>query len=101
MMDVALLKQALPKNLQGNATQELVDKINNIVSDPEAADIVKENFISYSKVLSEGKFKTEDYLSAVVYVSYKLMGYNNQDAYARAFPDRWKRHLLLGTSSNR
>ena len=99
LMTQELLVQALPKNLRGAATQELVDKINGAAADPDIADAIKDNFISYSKVLQDGKFKTEDYLSAVTYVSYKIMGYNNQDAYARTFPDRWARHALLGTSS--
>src|SRR4051812_25397190 len=98
-MTVVELKAVLPRNLQGAASQELVDKINDAAQDPEIAELIKENFISYTKVLAEGKFKTEDYLSAVAYVSYKLMGYNNQDAYAKTFPVRWQRHALLGTSS--
>lgn len=98
-MTVVELKGVLPRNLQGAASQELVNKINDAAQDPEIAELIKENFISYTKVLAEGKFKPGDYLNAVAYVSYKLMGYNNQDAYAKTFPVRWQRHALLGTSS--
>ena len=90
---------ALPPNLKNNVTQQLVDNINNCVADPIMAEAIKDNFLSYTQVLSEGKFKTEDYLSAVIYVSFKLMGMSNQDAYARTFPARYRTLLNNGTSA--
>lgn len=89
-LTVELVRECLPKNLTVCATQELTDKLNNISSDPEFGRMIRENFISYTKVLGEGKFKIEDYLNAVVYVSYKLMGYNNDEAYVRTFPHRFQ-----------
>ena len=88
MLTIQQVAQALPPNLKTAATQQFVDQINNIVSDPIVAEQVRDNFISYTKVLQEGKFKTEDYLHAVTYVSFKLMGMSNQDAYCRTFPQR-------------
>lgn len=82
------IEKVLPANLKSAATQALTDQVNNITNDPILAEQVRDNFISYTRVLQEGKFKTEDYLSAVMYVSYKLMGYSNQDAYFRTFPQR-------------
>ncbi len=90
---------ALPPNLKNNVTQQLVDNINNCVADPIMAEAIKDNFLSYTQVLSEGKFKTEDYLSAVMYVSFKLMGMTNQDAYSRTFPARYRTLLNNGTSA--
>ncbi len=89
---------AMPANLKGVVTQEYVDKINNMVQDPIVAEQVRENFISYSKVLADGKFKTQDYLNAVAYVSFKLMGMRNPDAYFRTFPDRHADLVAKGTS---
>lgn len=99
MLTVDVVVKALPANLKSAATQQFVDQINNIVTDPIIAEQVRENFISYTKVLQEGKFKTEDYLHAVTYVSYKLMGYSNQDAYFRTFPQRHQQLVAKGTSS--
>lgn len=98
-MTVELLKATLPKALQGNATQELADHINNIALDPEVAEEVRNNFLSYTKVLQEGKFKTESYLDAVTYVTHKLMGYSNQDAYIRTFPQRYQALVAKGVSA--
>lgn len=96
MLTVQQVAQALPPNLKGAATQSFVDQINNIVSDPIVAEQVRDNFLSYTKVLQEGKFKTEDYLHAVTYVSYKLMGMSNQDAYFRTFPQRHAQLVARG-----
>jgi len=95
-LTVEQVQKALPANLKKNATQELVDMLNTIAAEPEAAEAIRENFITYSKVLSEGKFRTEDYINAVKFVSYKLMNYSNKEAYIRAFPDRHQALLARG-----
>jgi hypothetical protein len=92
------VENALPSNLKSAATQTFTDQINNLVADPLVADQIREGFLSYSRVLREGKFKTEDYLHAVAYVSFKHMGYSNQDAYCRTFPQRHALLLSKGTS---
>lgn len=99
MLTRELVEKALPANLKGAATQALTDQINTIVSDPLVAEQVRNNFVSYSGVLKDGKFKTEDYLHAVTFVSFKLMGDSNQDAYFKTFPQRYQQLLAKGTSS--
>lgn len=99
MLTTDQIAQALPPALKGAATDELTDKINNIITDPVMAEEVRNNFISYTKVLQEGRFKTEDYLNAVVYVSHKLTGMSNQDAYAKTFPNRMANLIAQGTSA--
>lgn len=99
MLTIAEVTKALPPNLKSAATQTLVDKINNITTDPVVAEMVRDNFISYTKVLQEGKFKTEDYLNAVAFVSYQLMGYSNQDCYFRTFPQRHAALVAANTAS--
>lgn len=99
MLTVQELKEALPAHLKSNATQGLLDRVNAISTDPEVLAQIKENFVSYASVLKEGKFKTEDYLPAVAYVSYKIMGYTNQEAYARALPDRYANLVARGATN--
>lgn len=91
--------QALPRGMRSLATQEFTDKINGIVTDPEVAAVVRDNFISYTKVLQEGKFKTEDYLNAVTYCTFKMMGYSNGESYTRTFPQRNADQLARGLDS--
>lgn len=93
------LQTILPANLKSAATQSLADRINNISNDPIFAEQVQNNIVSYTSVMKEGKFKIDDYISACTYVSYKLMGYNNQDAYLRTFPQRHADMVARGLAS--
>lgn len=98
MVTVDELQLALPASLKKAASQELADMINNATNDPEMARSIRENFISYTGVLKDGRFKTEDYLNAVTYVSYKLMGDVNRDAWAKTFPQRYARLKAQGVA---
>lgn len=96
MLTMTSLKEALPESLRGSASQELLDKVNQASTDPLAAEAIRENFVSYSTVLKDGRFKMHDYLNAVSYVSFKLMGYTNQESYRRAFPKRYQDMVAAG-----
>lgn len=98
-LTVQQVQQALPPNLKTAVSQALVDQINQISTDPLIAEQIRNNYISYTGVLKDGKFKTEDYLNAVAYVSYKLMGYSNQDAYFKTFPQRHAALVAKGSTS--
>ena len=82
------LKAALPAQLKTKVSDELVKKLNLISLDPMIAQEIRENFIGFNHVLKDGRYKLEDYLQACAYVTYKMMGYTNQDAYGLTFPDR-------------
>ena len=98
-LTVQQVQQALPPSLKTAVTQQMVDNINNAVADPIVAEQIRNNYLSYTGVMKDGKFKTDDYLSAVMYVSYKLMGYTNQDAYFKTFPTRHAKLVAAGTTS--
>lgn len=99
MLTKELVERAVPPNLKSAITDQLVARINAAVSDPVVAENIRENFIHYSGVLRDGKFKAEDYLNAVMYVSFKLMGNSNHEAYMKTFPLRYQELLAKGTSS--
>lgn len=97
-LTVEKVRQAVPPQFKGQINQAFVDQVNNLVSDPILAEQIRNNVVSYASVLKDGKFKLEDYLNAITYVSYKLMGYNNEESYLRTFPARHQRLVQLGTS---
>lgn len=99
MLTKEQIKQALPPSLQHNATQEFADRVNNLTQDPDLAESFRNNFISYTSVLNDGRFKTEAYLNAITYVSFKLMDMSNQDAWARTFPAKYNNLVGQGLSS--
>lgn len=92
-------KALLPKQFKGTITQEVMDEINNALSDPIANEAFKENLLSYTGVMRDGKFKIGDYLKAVKYVSFKLLGSSNIDAYLKTFPDRHQEFIKNNTSA--
>lgn len=85
------LRGAMPKRQKSNVNQKLVDRVNNLVSDPEARNVFRENVVGYAGILSDPNVKITTYLDAVRYVSYKLMGYTNQESWIKTFPDRYAR----------
>lgn len=91
--------QALPASVQGGVSDTLVNDLNSIITDPDFREAFRDNMISYNKVLSEGKFKLSSYMNAVMYVSHKLMGYNNLDAYANTFPVKFQQWIQQGKTS--
>lgn len=93
LMTADELRDALPKHLVQGVSQQVLDNINAIMHDPDMMDDFKNNMLNYIKVLSTGKYKIQDYINAVHYVSFKLIGFNNTEAYAKVFPDRYQRLL--------
>jgi len=92
-------KQALPDKVKKSLNQELVDQINTTLGDPELYESYRDNLVSYTKVMSDGKFKISSYIDAVRYVSHKLMGCTNIDAYTKTFPDKYTRFMAQGVAA--
>lgn len=92
-------KQALPDKVKKSLNQELVDQINTTLGEPELYESYRDNLISYTKVMADGKFKISSYIDAVRYVSHKLMGCTNIDAYTKTFPDKYTRFMAQGVAA--
>jgi hypothetical protein len=90
---------ALPDKVKKSVNQELIDQINLTLSEPELYEAYRDNLMSYTKVMSDGRFKVSEYLNAVKYVSHKLMGSTNIEAYSKTFPDKIQRFAAQGVSS--
>ena len=90
------LKAAMPNRQKSNITQSLVDKLNKLVADPEERVYFLENLQGYTHVLQDPHVKLESYIFAVKYVSYKMMGMTNQEAWIKTFPDRYQRLVNIG-----
>ena len=99
MITVQSLKQALPANTKLTVSQSLVDQLNAVTTDPILAEHIRDNFISYNTVLQDGKYTTEEYLNAITYCTYKVMGLTNKDAYINTFPQRHQQLVARGASA--
>ena len=89
-------KQALPDKVKKSVSQELIDQVNATLSDPEVFEAYRDNLLSYTRVMADGRFKVSEYINAVRYVSHKLMGCTNIEAYTKTFPDKYQRFMAQG-----
>jgi len=90
-------KACLPAQMRKSVSPELIKGINHVLADPNTLDFLRENILGYTEVLKQGKFKLLHYLNAVHYVSHKLMGSSNTQAYIKTFPAKYKKFLLNNT----
>lgn len=100
MLTLKEVQETLPANYKGNMTQDMVNQLNALSNDPEEARHIRENFVNFASVLSEGRFKMSDYVRAVMYVSHKLMGKSNMSAYKETFPGRYAKMVAAGKPDN-
>jgi len=92
---------ALPKGFKNKVSDELMSSINGVLQDQGTRDQLRENLIGYGSVLAQGRYKMDDYVAAVKYVSHKVLGSSNLEAYVKTFPERYKRLLDDGVDNHR
>ena len=92
-------KKALPDKVKKSINVELMTQINQTLSDPDLYESYRDNLISYTTVMADGRFKINDYVTAVKYVSHKLLGCSNIDAYSKTFPAKIIRFNANGVTA--
>ena len=96
MLTIDQFKTALPDKVKKSVNQELIDQINKTLAEPELYEAYRDNLMSYTRVMADARFKIQNYIDAVKYVSHKLMGCSNIDAYTKTFPDKYQNFLAQG-----
>jgi tetrahydromethanopterin S-methyltransferase subunit F len=87
-MTVEQFKEALPAKVKKSVSAELIVKVTGLLSDPDLFEAYRDNLLGYTSVMADGKFRIDQYVNAVKYVSHKLMGCSNIEAYSKTFPDK-------------
>ncbi|WP_038345660.1 hypothetical protein [Acinetobacter sp. A47] len=90
------IKESLPDKFRKSVNQDLVDQINTMLSDPDMYESYRDNLVSYTSVLQNGKFRLSDYVNAVKYVSCRLMNMTQIDAYKKTFPQKYQNFVARG-----
>lgn len=91
-------KAALPTQIRKSVNPSLMKMVNQTLSSTAAMESFKENLLSYTSVMMDGRFKLTSYINAVKYVSFKLLGATNIAAYSKTFPDKIMRFKAEGVS---
>jgi hypothetical protein len=91
-------RKALPSKHRHWLSEELVDKINDMAEDPQLMETFRDNLFGCMDVLSNSRNNVTEYVNAVKYISLRLMGNKDLDAYSIVFPDRYKKLEEKGLS---
>lgn len=94
------LKEIMPRKRKHLATESLVKELNGLIADPEIRYQFKENLLGYSNILREPRITVTNYVHAVKYVSFKMLGYTNQESWIRTFPKRYEKLMKKGMSAD-
>jgi hypothetical protein len=97
-MTLKELKVLMPPKKQKFMNQELVDMINDAENRGDFDGEFEKKVISYSSVLTQGRYKTSDYIAAVEFCTYYLSGDEQAEAYVKTFPDKVRKRVLEGKS---
>lgn len=90
-LTVEQFQTVLPEKMKKSVNPQILQTLNDMLADPDMCETYRDNLIGYTTVMIDGKFKLEGYVMAVKYVSFKLMGCSNIDAYTRTFPQKMQR----------
>lgn len=97
-LTVEQFQRVMPAQMKKKVDKRLVDSINKTLTDPILAESIRDNLLGYVSVLQSGKYRIKDYVNAVRYCSYTLMGDSNVVAYTKTFPDRYQHFVDNNTS---
>ena len=97
-LSIEQVRGSVPRSFRKNITDEFIEDLENSIKDPEMAKNIKENFLSYTNVLNDCDPSTNiwDYVNAVKYISYKIMGYNIEEAWKKTFPAKVEELIQKG-----
>lgn len=98
-LSLEVLKKVLPDKYKRGLNDQSIIHINQVLSDPDLHEAYRENFLTYTSVMADGRYKMDDYLNAVKYCTHKLMGHSNMDSFVKAFPDRYQAMLTKQLSA--
>lgn len=93
-----MFQAALPEKMRKSVNDQLINYVNSVLSNPDEYVAYRDNLISYTSVMQDGKYKIENYLDAVRYVTFKLMGHTDKDAYMKTFPKKWQDWIASGVA---
>lgn len=83
----------------GMVDDKLVTKVNSLVQDDDLKDHFKDNLVSFASILAKGQFTPDQYVSAVTYVTHRLMNTTKSKSWQLTFPHRYAELLSKGKSA--
>lgn len=92
-------KQALPPSIRKKVDNTTLLHIQDFLKDTDTAVHYRDNLLSYAGVMKDGRFTVDEYITAIKYVTQKLMGRTNIDAFRIACSHRYQSFLQKNLDS--
>lgn len=93
------MQKFLPKNKKHLASDTMVQLLQDPLNTDNIQEFITENFISYTDLLKDtSAYGLKEYINAVRFASYRMLGDTWLDCYKKTFPDRYEQHLADGKS---
>ena len=97
MLTLSEVQDALPIGHKDTITQDMVDEINNLGNNPEIIEYIRENLTNFAQVLNGNRYRTADFVNAVIYVTHNmLIEESTLDSYKATLPKRYKEFIDSG-----
>ena len=89
-LSIEQVRGSVPRSFRKHITEEFLAKLEDSLKSDEISAHIRENFLTYSNVLADCDKHVNiwDYVNAVKFISYKIMGYSVDEAYKRVFPHK-------------
>ncbi len=100
LLTVDIFRKVLPKQMRTKVDNDMILRLNGLLQEQDLRENFRDNLLSYTGIMINGKYKIKDYINAVRFVSYRLLGTGIQDSYVKTFPERFQRLLDNGADSN-
>lgn len=91
-----IIKAQVPEQFRSAITNELVNKIEELESNPVFAEQIRDNLVTYIGVLRDNPASMDDYLRLITYVTSRMKGDNSLTCYAKAYPERYAALVKAG-----
>lgn len=91
-----ILMKAMPKTRKDSVSDEFVAKVNDLLQDENTREMFRDNLLGFTRVLQDARVDLNEYVNAIKYTSYKLLGDSNLQAWTKTFPERLQRLLDRG-----
>ena len=100
MLTKEMLIDTLPdKRFRRHVTDEILELINS-ETDSDLRRVFRDNALTYTSVLMQGRHSLSAYVNAVKFASHRLMGDINSMAYKKVFVDRYAAMVAKGYTSS-
>ncbi len=90
------VRACAPLGVRKNITEKMVQLINSDLDNSIVRDDFRDHILGWIDVLGEGKWKIQDYVNGVKYVTFMLTGDTKQQAWVKVFPVRYQRLIDKG-----